>query len=341
MDGHRGIKNEEVNKATIPNGNFSLVLSALYDDPDAIHFIIHATSSSLGISGGMHPLGFLSRIGYQQYPGLCQFHRERCFWLRLATLRTEPFRDPWQVQRIHEAFTSHVQKLPTLYENYKKILNNIGLPNAENLDLFPELRDFEAPLLKPDPNAIPDWVTSAMPPRFIEVHDTIRRLQEEAASLALIAGLLWETGENLERAVCGVFSSLGYDPRLTRKGRTYDITVTLDENRRLLIEVTGIEGAIKKNSNKINQALQTVQQEQGEADRVVIAANAHRLIPLAERTSVEIVTEDALALIAGMKVNLVTTATLFQIWRISLDDPGQAKTIVDKLHSQAGGLFIL
>jgi len=90
--------------------------------------------------------------------------------------------------------------------------------------------------------------------------------------------------------------------------------------------ITWKKFGLKKDSNKIGQALQALQQDAGDGDRVVVAVNSHRKEPLAVRADREQVTENALALLAGLKVNVVTTAHLFGIWKQSLDDRSGAGT---------------
>ena len=53
----------------------------------------------------------------------------------------------------------------------------------------------------------------------------------------------------------------------------------------------------------------------------------------------KIVTNTALPLISGLQVNIITTTTLFIIWKQSLDDMERARSRIDSLHVQAGGLF--
>jgi hypothetical protein len=156
----------------------------------------------------------------------------------------------------------------------------------------------------------------------------------------VIAGLLWETGEALVDGVCAALGSLGYQTQRTPKSHTYDVTVELDATRRLLIEVTGIDGTLKKDSNKIAQALQTIQQDARDGDRVVIAVNAFRTQSLQDRVGLEQVTDNALSLLSGLKVNVVTTAHLFEIWKQSLADLAAAKTRIDALHAHDGGRFV-
>ena len=52
MDGHRALKNEEVNR--VDARDFQLVFSALADHERSYTFIIHASSNTIPLSGLVH-----------------------------------------------------------------------------------------------------------------------------------------------------------------------------------------------------------------------------------------------------------------------------------------------
>jgi hypothetical protein len=106
-----------------------------------------------------------------------------------------------------------------------------------------------------------------------------------------------------------------------------------------LVEVTGIDGLLKKDSVKIGQVVQVLQTEASPDDRVVVALNAHRNTPLKERDGSEFVTKEALGLLTGLEANIVPTSTFFEIWRTSLSEKGQARERIEELYSLGGGLF--
>ena len=178
-----------------------------------------------------------------------------------------------------------------------------------------------------------------MPARFAEVKSEIHRLGEEAETLRSISSLLWHTGESLTIGVRDVFRTLGYEAELTPQGATYDVTVAVNSGARLLIEVTGIGGALKKDSNKIAQVLQAIQKEVSENDRVIVALNAFRGQPLVQRNE-SVVTPDALSLLTGLKVNLVETKTLFNIWKQFLSEAASGSRRIEELYGFQGGLFV-
>ena len=85
------------------------------------------------------------------------------------------------------------------------------------------------------------------------------------------------------------------------------------------------------------QAFQILHQTAGDDDRVVLVANPHRHLAPADRP--EPLAPDALTLVTRMGVNVVTTATLFSLWNLSMQDQSRGRTLVERLHSQDGGVF--
>jgi hypothetical protein len=187
----------------------------------------------------------------------------------------------------------------------------------------------------------PAWLTEEMPKTYRERANEIGRLTLENEKLRRFGQLLWQTGEPLNEAVRDLFIALGHGATLTERGATYDVTGDLGESRRLLIEVTGIEGPIQKKSPKLSQVFQTTQEIATETDRVVLAANTFRQLATKDRLQTDSVTPDALKLIRRMGANFVTGVTLFDLWTLSLDDEEKAVKQVARLCTQDGGIFSL
>lgn len=339
MDGHTGIKNEKVNNHT--SASFRATLSALSQDEDAVTFVIHVVPTSWTLSG-LRPEEFLQRIGYEHFQRGCPFENGGpCLWRPLTTLRRNPFLDSDHVDRVHHAFQTHAQRLPDLYSGMKNLLSMITLPGTDDIDLFPQLRQLPVPVLQPLPGALPDWVAKEMPAKFAELRDQSISLNEAFGRMRSVACLLWEQGDPLEDAVRDAFRDLGYEADRTAKAKTYDVLVKIGEGRRLLVEVGGMNGALKKDSTKIGQALQALQQEAGPGDHIVLAINAHREKPVAERSSLEPVSPEALALITGLRVSLITTADFFGLWKLAQTALDAARSRIQDLHAHEGGRFMV
>ena len=199
-------------------------------------------------------------------------------------------------------------------------------------------RERRAAELRGESGAAPEWLTARLPARMLTIQAEIRTLRKEASQLGKIAGLLWQTGLPLNESVRDAFRQIGFDAELTPAAATYDVAANLGQNRRLLLEVTGIDGAIAKSSNKIAQILQTTTREAREGDRVVLAVNAFRQLPPEKRG--EIITKDALDLVLGMKASIIATPWLYAVWELAASDPEGAKRRVQELYDAPPQTFV-
>lgn len=160
----------------------------------------------------------------------------------------------------------------------------------------------------------PEWALAELPGDYLQTVEKISQLQEVQRRMVRLSGLLWQTGEPLNKIVRDAFRSFGYQAELTTAGATFDVDVTIGTGR-LLLEVTGIEGQITKGSKKIAQVLEARRTVAQPGDRVGIVVNAFRERPLADRKALEVVTPEALALLIDLKAVIVTGAELFRLWK--------------------------
>lgn len=186
----------------------------------------------------------------------------------------------------------------------------------------------------------PDWALKELPAEYEQTVREIATLQETERRLRRMAGLLWETGEPLNKLVRDAFRDIGFDADLTAAAATYDVMVKLP-NRRLLIEVTGIEGQVNKGSKKIAQVLNVQQTEAKVGDRACVAVNAYRDRHPTERDKLELVTPDALALLIGLDAVVFTTSDLFRLWKLSRTDADRSRQEVESLHVAGAGIVRL
>jgi hypothetical protein len=164
----------------------------------------------------------------------------------------------------------------------------------------------------------------------------VQRLSADLHAMDRIGRVLWETGEPLRDAVGELFRALKCEVDAA-PGGAGPVTVTLEESRRLLLLVSGAAGPVQKTNEELAQAFQVVQFA-APNDRVVFVANNDPATPPAGRP--DPCAPDALRVFQRMGVDVVTTATLFGVWRLSLDDRPKARKVIDRLHAQDGGLFV-
>ena len=183
----------------------------------------------------------------------------------------------------------------------------------------------------------PEWVVAEMPPGYQTRLIEIQRLSADLRAMDSIGRVLWETGEPLRDAVGAVFGALKCEVDATA-GTAGPIAVKLGESGRLLVVVSGAAGPIQKTNEELAQAFQAVQFAAVD-DRVVLVVNNDPATPPAERP--DPVLPDALDVLLRMGVVVVTTATLFRLWRLSLEDEQKARKVLERLHAQDGGLFVI
>jgi hypothetical protein len=191
-------------------------------------------------------------------------------------------------------------------------------------------------LTQPAATQTPEWIADEMPPGYRTRLVEIQRLSADLHSMDGIGRVLWETGEPLRDAVRAVFSALKcqVDGTLANGG---PVAVNIGESRRLLLVVSCTGSPIQKTNEELAQAFQAVQFAAA-GDRVVLVVNNDPAMPPADRP--EPVVPDALGMLHRMGVDVVTTATLFRLWRLSLEDQEKARKALERLHAQDGGLFV-
>ena len=183
----------------------------------------------------------------------------------------------------------------------------------------------------------PDWMVAEMPPGYQTRLLEIERLSADLKSMDCIACVLWETGEALRDAVGKLFAALKceVDPK---PSDTRSIAVGLGGARRLLLVVSGASSPIQKTNEDLARSFQAVQFA-GTNDRVVLIVNNHPAIPPANRP--DPILPDALDILQRMGVDVLTTVTLFKLWRLSIENQQKARQALDHLHAQNGGQFLL
>jgi len=188
----------------------------------------------------------------------------------------------------------------------------------------------------------PDWLINEMPPGYQTRAAEIQRLSAELDAMDRIGWLLWQTGQPLKDAVRDMFIALRYETEVQSDAASYDVGVALDATRRLFVRVSKTDGVIGKKSPDLVAVFQTLSEVAGDHDRVVLAANNHRETRPLDRPASDDIAPDALDLLQRIGANILTPATLFRIWSLSLkEDVNRARAHIERLHTQNGGEFQL
>jgi hypothetical protein len=184
----------------------------------------------------------------------------------------------------------------------------------------------------------PVWIAGELPDQYAEIARQIAALKDQARGYEAVAGVLWQRGSALTSALRDLFIAIGFDAELAEYGSNCDLRVNLGNDRRLLVEVVSEEEGLDRRSPHLGRILKLLQEEAGERDRIVLAANIFPDAPPSARRK-EPVTIEALRLIQGLGANFVPTSALFGLWKRSLTEPEQAKNSVLNIYSMDGGIF--
>lgn len=184
---------------------------------------------------------------------------------------------------------------------------------------------------------VPEWVVAEMPPGYQTRLVEIERLVSELREMDAIARVLYEAGEPLKDGVRAVFGAIKCESEPAPEA-PWALAVRLDAARRLLVYVPGAETALQKTSEALTHAFQLVQVA-GERDRVVLVVNNDPATPPVQRP--DPAHADALHVLQRMGVNLATTGSLVALWRLSFTDQQRVRTLLDRLHAQDGGAFVV
>lgn len=183
----------------------------------------------------------------------------------------------------------------------------------------------------------PDWVVGEMPPGYQTRMAEIQRLSDEMHAMDAIGRVLWQTGEPLRHAVRALLGTLKCDVE-SAPDPDGPIGARLDHARRLLFLVADAGGPIQKTSPDLARAFQ-IMQFADERDRVVLVANVDPNARPADRPSA--VMADAQKVVQRMGVNVLEASSLFGLWRLSMQDATRARTLLERLHAQDGGVLAL
>ncbi len=120
------------------------------------------------------------------------------------------------------------------------------------------------------------------------------------------------------------------------RGTAGTLVVKLGPSRRLLLVISSATGQIQKTGEELTRAFQALQFA-SPGDRVVLVGSNDPATPPADRPAP--VVHEALDILERVGVNVTTTATVFRLWRLSLEDKPRARKVLDQLHAQDGGAF--
>jgi hypothetical protein len=185
----------------------------------------------------------------------------------------------------------------------------------------------------------PAWVTAEMPPGYQNRLAEIERLVADLEAMGRFGRLLWQVGGPLAETACDAFKTLKFESHVAERSSDSTVVVALDGARRLLLLVSPTTEPVPKKGAELAQVFRLLHEVAGDADRVVLVLNTEPETPPADRAPA--MTAEAATFLRRMGVSYLSGATIFGLWKMSLQDPSRARTHVERLFAQDGGLFEL
>jgi hypothetical protein len=183
----------------------------------------------------------------------------------------------------------------------------------------------------------PDWLAAEMPPGYRNRLEELQRLTRELDELLRFGRLICDTGDELCDAVLQTLVALEFEA--TPGPRPSSIVVNMDSGRRLLVHVSASDQVVQRRSPDLANVFQVIHEDAANGDRVVLVANHKPGTRPAERG--DGVDGEALGLLKRLGANYMAGATLFALWSLSLQDRARSREMIDRLHLQDGGVFVL
>ena len=185
----------------------------------------------------------------------------------------------------------------------------------------------------------PEWLDAYLVPHAKELNDQINKLTDEKEKYDRIAYVLYGTEDELETSVALLLKELGLEVEKQPRGANVDLKARSPKlNTGFAVEVTGTKDVIHKDSRKVVQAWQYLNDRVGtaeEKDRLIIVANTQYHLDPKKRNR-ESYTPDITKLLGDNGVLMITTLQLYELWKVVHERLRSADDIVQELHSNCG-----
>jgi hypothetical protein len=185
----------------------------------------------------------------------------------------------------------------------------------------------------------PDWVLGHLVPKAIELNRRIEEISQQRLRYDRISYVLYGTGGELEESVAQLSEDLGFTVERQPLGANIDLIANHSAlGIGFALEVTGTKGIIRKDSNKLAQAWQYLNDRAGtpqENDKLVIIANTRYHLNPKERGD-ESFTPEVVKLLGSNEVLLMTTLQLYEQWKSVHEGQRSKEDVVTELHNMNG-----
>lgn len=183
---------------------------------------------------------------------------------------------------------------------------------------------------------MPTWVECIKPERLKNLENELKDVNDKIEDLRGFLPLVYGTGDDLENAVLKSLKLLHLDVNKTEHGFTADILAkTVDGSANFGIEVTGIENAIRKKSEKLTQVLEFERIKENN-EKTILIANTHRKLPVDKRKELDDFTLDVVNFLSPYPILLMTGLDLYRIVCDILEEKKKPEEIIQLLIEARG-----
>ena len=185
----------------------------------------------------------------------------------------------------------------------------------------------------------PVWLDTYLVPHAKELSEQINKLTDEKERYDGIAYALYGTEDELETSVALLLKELGLDVEKQPRGANIDLKARSPKlNIGFAVEVTGTKDVIHKDSKKVAQAWQYLNDRVGtaeEKDRLIIVANTQYHLDPKKRKS-ESYTPEIVKLLGNNGVLMINTMQLYELWKAIHEGLRLADDTIQELYSKYG-----
>lgn len=330
-DGHSGSRFDLLD--TIDLQDFDLRLALLHQVDGSARFVVHIHPRTYN-RGGLSPADFLYSLGLHHESRGCPFFEDGCLYDDGTLVRQLPAGANYanETEGVKLWFRRLADQLPLLYVvrmREEDLLKAIGRPLPTRYD-FPS--DVEIRYVEDDE---PLWVDEAAFGIMRQAKASLRAAAAEWDRWNILNRLLYGTGMSLEEAVVHALHLLGLRADRTEPSATIDVYAeTLNRQHTFGIEVTGINGAVKKDSKKLTQLSEFDRIKDGDEKPMLIAATFNDR-PVDQRRHDDF-TPQVVDYFSGRNVLLMTGLDLFRLCGKVADGEITAERSVGQLALQQG-----
>lgn len=185
----------------------------------------------------------------------------------------------------------------------------------------------------------PEWLAGHQVKKTRELASQIEILAHEKSRYDRIAYVLYGTGDDLENSVVLLLEELGLEVEKQPHGSNIDLKARhLSLGLGFAVEVTGTKGTIQKDSNKIAQVFQHIQDRVGtseEHDRLIVVANTELHLDPNQRRK-DSYSSNVVGLVDKHGVLLLTTVQLYELWKQVEQGNRTSESVIQELHDKDG-----